>query len=322
MRTITGTYTSVQCFDAEAWKQERLIINFNGAANEQDYVRLWTSASGSASDPLVTYALDANHKCKIDVTDYIRTYLPVSGTIYVGQIIDDGSGVVETITIPFTIKGLINPANVYVPPFDMPDALIVPPERILYAGLTDIICELYPTDNTTVTWSVSGGIWMSAEHRRVSAIQSFDIYHIKPGQTTVSRRSNFYPVQAVNVCDQPAVAVRWVSFTGVQRVHHFMLRKPTIASAGNYQLLTMDNSYNEVKGREDSLDIYLDELMPYDLWYYADVITSSFVEVSLDGTNWNQVQVTNKNITLPTGGAGNGKLEITVNWRRYDAVTM
>ena len=84
----------------------------------------------------------------------------------------------------------------------------------------------------------------------------------------------------------------------------------------------MDNSYNEVKGREDSLDIYLDELMPYDLWYYADVITSSFVEVSLDGTNWNQVQVTNKNITLPTGGAGNGKLEITVNWRRYDAVTM
>ena len=105
-------------------------------------------------------------------------------------------------------------------------------------------------------------------------------------------------------------------------MHHFMLRKPTIASVENYQLLTLDNSYNEIKGRVYGLALYLDDLLPYDLWYYADVITSSKVEVSLDGQTWNQVQVTNKNVTIPTGEMGNGKLEITVNWRKYDAVTM
>lgn len=126
----------------------------------------------------------------------------------------------------------------------------------------------------------------------------------------------------IDACKDPVAAVRWVSFTGVQRVHHFMLRKPTIASAENYQLLTLDNSYNEIKGRVDGFDLYLDDLLPYDLWYYADVITSSKVEVSLDGQTWNQVQVTNKNVTIPAGEMGNGKLEITVNWKRYDPVTV
>ena len=105
-------------------------------------------------------------------------------------------------------------------------------------------------------------------------------------------------------------------------MHYFMLRNQTIASAENYQLLTLDNYYDEIKGRVDGLDLYLDDLLPYDLWYYADVITSSKVEVSLDGQTWNQVQVTNKNVTIPTGEKGNGKLEITVNWKRYDAVNM
>jgi hypothetical protein len=101
-----------------------------------------------------------------------------------------------------------------------------------------------------------------------------------------------------------------------------LLRKPTIAADSSYQLLTLDNSYDEIKGRVDNFDLYIDELLPYDLWYYADVVTSSKVEVSLDGQNWHRVQVTTKNVTIPTGTMGNGKLEITVNWRKYDAVTM
>ena len=105
-------------------------------------------------------------------------------------------------------------------------------------------------------------------------------------------------------------------------MEHITLRQPPMGSAENYQLLTLDNSYNEIQGRVDGLDLYLDDLLPYDLWYYADVITSSKVEVSLDGQIWNQVQVTNKNVTIPAGDMGNGKLEITVNWRKYDAVTM
>ena len=203
----------------------------------------------------------------------------------------------------------------------MPDALIVPPERILYAGLTDIRCEFYPAVTTGLTWALEGAAQWAVDKRWVDAIGDFIIYRLKSGQATIARKSTFQPT-IIDACKSPAVAVRWVSFTGVQRVHHFMLRKPTIASAENYQLLTMDNSYNEIKGRVDGFDLYLDDLLPYDLWYYADVITSSKVEVSMDGQTWNQVQVTNKNVTIPTGEMGNGKLEITVNWRKYDPVTV
>ena len=73
----------------------------------------------------------------------------------------------------------------------------------------------------------------------------------------------------------------------------------------------------------DSVTLVIDELSAYDLWYYSDIITSSKVEVFISGAvGWSQVQVTNKNVTIPDGDARNGKLEITINWRRYDAVTM
>ena len=84
----------------------------------------------------------------------------------------------------------------------------------------------------------------------------------------------------------------------------------------------MLNDYDDVKGREDSFTIRLDGLNNYDLWYYADLITSSSVKVTLDGEKWQKVQVTEKNITLPDGEANNGILEISLNYAKYDAVAM
>jgi hypothetical protein len=300
------------------WLQERLIF-FAQARDEYETVKVWTNLHGSESNPLAVYNSAAVgtgdvYDNVVDMTDYVRAYRNVTH-IYFKQ---DSESMVD---ITISVAGLINPAGVYIPPFTMPDALIVPPERILYAGLTDIRCEFYPAVTTGLTWALSGGAIWAVNKRWIDAIGDFVIYRLKSGQTTIERKSTFQAI-TIDACKSPAVAVRWVSFTGVQRVHHFMLRKPTIASAENYQLLTLDNSYNEIKGRVDGLDLYLDDLLPYDLWYYADVITSSKVEVSLDGQTWNQVQVTNKNVTIPTGEMGNGKLEITVNWRKYDAVTM
>ena len=304
MRTVTNDGINFTYPDEGVWSAERQIIYLERVSGSVSEVTLSKRKQGVIPwvyEDIATYKMDANGKCAIDITDLVRTFgvyqsaIDTNMSLYLTLTTSGGS-----ISFYIRIAGIINPAGVYIPAFTMPDALVVPPERILYTGLTDIVCELYPTNNTNVTWSLSGGIWTSGEHRSLAAIASFDLYNIKTGQTTVARHSTFYPVNVINVCEQPAVAVRWVSFTGVQRVHHFMLRKPTIASAENYQLLTLDNSYNEIKGRVDGLDLYLDDLLPYDLWYYADVITSSKVEVSLDGQTWNQVQVTNKNVTIPT----------------------
>lgn len=306
--TATGTQS--------IWKAERTIFYGKSSQEFGHPFNVWTDLHGSNAEPIATYTPNGENEAYVDMTDYIRAY-PNVGHVY----FNNQTYFEDVIDIQVTVVGLINPAGVYIPPFTMPDALIVPPERILYAGLTDIRCEFYPAVTTGLTWALEGAAQWAVDKRWVDAIGDFIIYRLKSGQTTIARKSTFQTT-IIDACKSPAVAVRWVSFTGVQRVHHFMLRKPTIASAENYQLLTLDNSYNEIKGRVDSLDLYLDDLLPYDLWYYADVITSSKVEVSLDGQTWNQVQVTNKNVTIPTGEMGNGKLEITVNWRRYDAVTM
>lgn len=303
------------------WKQERLIF-FAQARDASEKVKVWTNLHGSESEPLAVYnsvsASASIYEHIVDMTDYVRTYPNVTN-IYFKQ--DSES----TQNVAITVAGLINPAGVYIPAFNMPDALVVPPERILYAGLSDIKCELYPTD-LHGTWELTNGLWVdSSTKRQILAINDFSLTRKRQITPLATMVSKFYYVGNTGSgtsCDTPAVAVRWVSFTGVERVHHFLLRKPTIAADNSYQLLTLDNSYNEIKGRVDSFDLYIDELLPYDLWYYADIITSSKVEVSLDGSTWNRVQVTNKNVTVPTGEMSNGKLEITVNWRKYDAVTM
>ena len=282
------------------------------------YIRVLILSSG-LSGTVVKYSIPASKNLDIDFSDLVR--LSATGMCSISAHSANDVIIGNTYTMQWKQAGRINPAGVYIPPFTMPDALIVPPERILYAGITDIICEFYPAVTTGLTWELDGGAIWGETNRLINATNDFTILRVKSGQTTIERKSTFQTT-IIDACKSPAVAVRWVSFTGVQRVHHFMLRKPTIASSENYQLLTLDNSYNEIKGRVDSFDLYLDDLLPYDLWYYADVITSSKVEVSMDGQTWNQVQVTNKNVTIPDGEMGNGKLDITVNWRKYDAVTM
>ena len=325
MRTTTNDGMKFTYPDEGVWIAERQIIyleRVSGSVSEVTLSKRKQGVTPLTNEDIATYKLDANGKCAIDITDLVRTFgahqsaIDTNTSLYLTLTTSGGS-----ISFYIRIAGIINPAGVYIPQFTMPDALIVPPERILYAGLTDIRCEFYPTVTTDLTWALEGDAQWAVDKRWVNAIGDFVIYRLKSGQTTISRKSTFQST-IIDACKSPAVAVRWVSFTGVQRVHHFMLRKPTIASEENYQLITMDNSYNEIKGRVDGLDLYLDDLLPYDIWYYADVITSSKVEVSLDGQTWNQVQVTTKNVTIPTGEMGNGKLEITVNWRKYDAVTM
>ena len=331
MRTTTIAGVNYKYPDERIWSAERQILYLERISGSVDSAVLKRRIPGQipwTNEELATYKLDANGKAAIDITDLARTYdyqdaVDTNTSLYITLEFYASDSLQGSSSTYFYLGGIINPAGVYIPPFVMPDALIVPPERILYAGLTDIRSEFYPTTTTGLTWAVENGIW-AANKRFVDAIGDFTIYRIKSGQDTIAHKSKFYQIGGNGFvgCDKPAAAVRWVSFTGVQRVHHFLVRKPTITAADNYQLLTLDNTYNEIKGRVDSLDLYIDELIPYDLWYYADVITSSKVEVTLDGTNWYQVQVTNKNVAIPTGEMGNGKLEITVNWRKYDAVTM
>lgn len=288
------------------WKQERLVLVFDGAG---DILHMWSSLSGSYASPIAKYTPDTNGYVFVDITDYIRAYGGCS--IY----LKDEAADANLCTINITVKGLINPLGVVIPYHyeEYYAKVIAPLHMIAPESGKSLLAEVYYQNAACY---LTGSATLATNNRYLTVTGDFSCkfniqgtprqYHLKP-----------------RLCGMQYAYVRWQSFTGVTRLHIFEVSKPTMAADGSYNLMPRDNEYVEIKGRVDGMTLRLRDLSAYDLWYYADIITSSSVEVSLDGTNYTQVQVTTKNYTLPDGETKiNGKLEIAINWKRYDAVTM
>lgn len=296
---------------ANIWKQDRFIIKFT-ANSAGMTVLLWTNRHGSVSSPLAKYTADADGMVYIDMSDYIRTYVDGTSVTSLTITVYDVSSTTSTVVGYY--KGLIDPANVIIPPHELA-AYIVPPSLMYIDGTQNdtVKAELYATDLTNYT--VSGDANLATNKRYIGRIE---------GDFTLSRltASESYSPKTF-ACDVRYGLVRWTSLTGTTRAHYMEVCKPTISTKDNYSLLRLDNEYEEMKGRTDGLTLRLTGLNAYDVWYYSDVLTSGRVELSLDeGTTWVRVQITNKSVTIPDGEAIDGKVELQVNWRRYDAINM
>lgn len=309
--------------EAAVWTQERIIFKgFGGSEFAAGHsVKVWTDLEGSTSNPIATYTCAADNSVYIDMTDYIRTYPQVDDIFF------DGQGFESPIDIEMHVMGLINPATALIPKHDVADAAyIVPPTKIISANgfYHALQFELRPITPylswTTKEWDESGtlvhqgitpGGAVVLDDTIVSKIELSDSGKVI---TRVFRSM---------LCDKEYALVKWISFTGIERRHVWEVVKHTISQADVTSLVTMDDNYHEIKGRVDGLTIMLDGLNAYDFWYYSDVVTSGNVQISLDGgVTYERVQVTSKSATIPDGDGANGKLEITINWRHYDAVDM
>lgn len=292
---------------AKVWKQERLIAHL---ASMTEDVKLWTDLEGSAVSPIATYTPDANGDLWIDLTDYVRTY-PSVGTF------NFSFGVGSNWPLVVTIEGLINPASVLIPYHMLKEngAMVIPPSRFFWDGTQSdpTKLEFYATAGI---WSVTGNAALAYNQRIVGQISG--AFTLKNAE---QHNKDYVPTQLR--CGVEYAVVKWISFTGEERISWLQVVKSKIASANNYSLLPRDNEYIQIKGREDGFTLRIDGLNVYDLWYYADILTSSNVRVSFDGgTTFDRVEVDTKNITIPDGEAFDGVLEINVNWKRYDAVAL
>lgn len=292
--------------NVDYWKQERLILAYNG---DGDKLHIWSSLSGSYASPIAKYTPDADGNVFVDMTDYIRTYGGCS------IFLKDEAADANTCTVVISVAGLINPWNVIVPYHYGNDyARVQMPNRMIEPLVGyPLMAEFYYNGAGA---SFTGDATLSQDRRQITITGDFSY---KPVPYGSGRNYNLVH----RMCGIEYAYVRWVSFSGITRVHVFEISKPKTETADAYSMLPIDNEYIEIKGRKDGFTLRLDNLCAFDLWYYADVITSSKVEVSLDGIKYDRVQVATKNITLPDGETKvNGELAIEVNWRRYDAVAM
>ena len=297
---------------AAYWKAERLIMTATGVSAA---VHMWTSTDGSFDNPIATYLADAAGVVKIDVTDYIRTYgnkqlrfAETSGNVYLVQV---------------SVRGLINPDSVIIPPSGWLYGKIMPPYKMYRATTAaGLIARFYPSG---YTWDAAYTLADGTISRETDVNQELEIPQTAVKISVASAdpepaddiERNLSPL----LCDHRYAAVRWEDFMGDTRLHTWEVVKQKTDATDTYSLMNLNNEWEEIKGRTDGFTLRMDGLCLYDMWYYSDLITSSKVEVSLDGEFY-RVQVTSKSFTMPDGENNNGKIEINVNYRRYDAVTM
>lgn len=146
-------------------------------------------------------------------------------------------------------------------------------------------------------------------------ISNFKVYQKNAGGDCIVSRAQ------KQICNNRYAKVRWTSRSGVQKQNVFEVRDVTDNTASKTNLLSIKNEYDVRKGQAQTLKLCIDNLTAYDYWYYSDMLTSSSVEVSMDGTNWVKVEVTDKGATIPNGNAGEFySFVANVNYRRYDEV--
>ena len=288
---------------AKVWKQERLIARLTSVTAD---VKLWTNIEGSSSSPIATYTPTSAGVCLIDLTDYVRANPTVTAFNF--------SFGLNNYVLSVSMMGLINPESVLIPDNMLTQygALITPPSMMICAmdHGGEEQAEFYATSGT---WTVDGQAQIDVSKRYIGNIDG--VFTISDGTHT----KKFVP--RAFKCGVEYALVKWISFTGIERIHWFEVMRKKTTAVDSYSILPIDNEYIQIKGREDGFQLRLTGLNMYDLWYYADILTSSKVEVSVNGSN-NRVEVETKNITIPDGEAFDGKLEINVNWKRYDAVAM
>lgn len=298
-------------FSPAIWAQERNFLYVSSLQAGSTHVLVEVVGHSELS---AKYAIPPSHSVNVDITDVVRMY--ETGTFKVSEL--SGDTVVEEQTPdPWLRAGLINPAKVLIPDHDLQDAVggapVIPPNKILlhpdYNRVLAECCFAQPN------WQVTGDAEFDSNLRNLEI--SGDFMLATTGFTAVKG----YRPEYADECT-PLAFLYWVSFTGATRIHVFKVVQQATEAVDEVEMLTADNSYDIRKGRRDSVTLRLDGLNRYDLWYYGDVVTSSFVVVSFDdGTTSYRAEVTTKNIELPANDEGAlGSLEITLNYSRYDTL--
>ena len=281
----------------------------------------------------VDYKRDENGYFILDLTDYMRTFA-ADRNAGVDIYLSGGQTDFELL-VSWQQKFLRDPHTFPIPP-SLSDVLcIMPPSRML---ATDV------RDGNSLIQSGKGFLWGKkgqpsvqykyrqkgeTEWTNISDGEEFWIgTSMYPEGVEIDDGVNVFTLElAPTECGVRYATIYWRSLVGPHKMNVFKINSQKTETNGDYSLLMVDNSYNTIKGSEESLIFSIDELNTYDLWYYSDILTSSEVKLqAIDGERFTgfsiRLEITTKSVTIPSGERADGKLEFEAKIKRYDAVTL
>ena len=312
------------------YSQERKVVKITNFNANTAQVRL---ALYSPINVISYYAVPRSRELQIDVTDIVR--LAKNGSFFLMGCDASGDFVSgESVTRGWSTQGLINPYRDIKPRSGLLEkwteiansvgadvaVSVAPPSRIL-EQLTGfpLIIEMHGLDDIWVHPLPTTTSLFDAETSQITIPHNLNAWQVD--NDLAQKTYGDYGTTERNGCDR-ACAVRWISRYGVQKQFMWYYKDQRVNVSEVVSIATIDGTYDERKGYVQGLTLFLDELNAYDYWYYSDIITSSKVEICIEGSGfWRTVQVETKSVQIPDNDTGKPKdLEVQINLQGYDAI--
>ena len=312
------------------YSQERKVVKITGFNDNTAKVRLLLFSPINVE---AYYVVPTSRELQIDVTDIVR--LAETGQFYLyGQDTIGNTVSGESVTCKWTTKGLIDPEKDIKPISELLErwteiadskgvdvsVSLAPPSRILEQISFPLIIEMHGTQDIAVfpIGSTSPNMF-DVLRSQITIPYSMNNWFIGNDYERITYGT--YATTERNGCNNVCV-VRWISRYGVQKQFVWYYKDMRVNVSEVVSIATIDGTYDERKGYMQGLTLFLDELNAYDYWYYSDIITSSKVEICMEGSSlWRVVQVDTKNVQIPNNDMGKpNNLEVQINFQKYDAI--
>ena len=318
MRTINTSSLTIRIFDADPFLNERNMMIFRSTKSGTITLYINSVAVMSVAYP------KANLDVTLDLSDIVKTYPnPVTAIL---------ADISTTASITWSASGkLVNPATTIRPAYNKENLLVnFDPTN---GGLIFAPSSTYSGD-TFIAYSGGGGV-------------TFDYQSI--GQDTIDNNFYDYPTEITDKAiliytgkgNEVAVielrsfdcrrycALRWESMfkKNLFKNHTFIISEISGEADDTTECYNVidDGTSRLLKNRVEKCVVLLENLTPYDVWYYSDLITSNnvFFDFIQDGQRVGKerrVQVLSKSITTSMNDAKRVDLQFEILIKKIDAL--
>lgn len=318
MRNITTSTLTIRIFDADPYLNERNMLTFR--STKVGTITLYINSVAVMS---VTYP-KANLDITLDLSDIVKTYpAPVTATL------TDTS---TTATITWSASGkLVNPDTTIRPNYGK-DSLLVNFDPT-NGGLIFAPSSTYPGD-TFIGYSGGGDV---------------TIYYPSIGQDTINNNIYDYPTEptdkAINLFTgngnevvvlelrsfdcRRYCSLRWESMfkKNLFKNHTFVVAEISNEADDTTECYNVidDGTARLLKNRIEKCVVLVENLTPYDVWYYSDLITSNnvffdFIENGQRVGKERRVQVLSKSLTTSMNDAKRVDLQFEILIKKIEAL--
>ena len=262
---------------------------------------------------------------ELDLTDLVRA-LPdaASVAVYACSGDDDENDYEWGTTISWQTVGTKNPqtGTAFAPETEGAlggICLVSPPQMVLTNTIASYIEVLYSgAPFAAFTGYDAAGVASSLTISQNSLLVPAGIVRIKAVCPPL-RIVQEIPFIPQNDCAD-YVVMRWQSRFGNIKQAVWERGAVTESTTDALNIANINTPYDVRKGLQNAMRIVLRDLSAYDYWYYADIITSSDVQLYVNRT-WVRVEVVTKDAQIPVSSDGEHKeLEVELNYAQYDTI--